>query len=64
MRRAVWVTAASGKLERVWTDYPDVDVDVSDLVPEQALQPAWARTTTSPMDEAALADLLRRSRTA
>jgi len=58
--RAAWVTAPSGKSERVWTCLPDVDIDVSDLV--SASPPATSRAVTRPFEEAALADLLQRSR--
>lgn len=56
--RLVWTTSPDGRDQQVWTDAPEVDVDLSDLTPA----PAWARTTTHPIDEAALADLLQRSR--
>lgn len=60
IRRAVWtISPWSGKAERVWTTCADVEIDVSDLVP-----PATARVHTAPIDEAALSDLLQRSRVA
>lgn len=62
MKRVAWTTSPDGRAQQVWTDGPEVDVDVSDLTP--APQPSWARTRTNPIDEAALADLLQRSRVA
>lgn len=60
MPRAVWVTAPSGRAERVWTAWPEVDVDLSDLIPPA---PAVARATTARIEEFALDVLLQQSRT-
>jgi hypothetical protein len=56
--RAVWTTAPSGRAVQIWAEDDEVDVDVSDLTPPPS------RAIITPIDEAALADLLQRTRLA